>query len=53
MGVQYERLKAKTGGSKSLTHTGWRGGRGYLRRGKWIGDERFVSERGECASVKL
>ena len=26
---------------------------GYLvRRGKWIGGERFVSGRGECASVK-
>ena len=49
----YERLKAKTGGSKSLAHTGWSRGRGYLRRGKWIGGERFVSVRVECASVKL
>ena len=28
-------------------------GRGYLRRGKRIGDERFDSVRGECESVKL
>jgi hypothetical protein len=27
-------------------------GRGYLRRGKWIGGERFVSGRGECVCVK-
>ncbi len=29
------------------------GGRGYLRRGKKIGYERFENVRGECASVKL
>jgi hypothetical protein len=34
----YERLKDKTGGSKSLAHTRWSEGRGYLRRGKRIGD---------------
>jgi hypothetical protein len=26
---------------------------GYLRSGKWIRDEMFVSGRGECVSVKL
>ena len=31
------RLKAKTEGSKNLVHTRWRGGKGYLRRGKRIG----------------
>ena len=39
----YKRLKAKTGGSKNLSHTRWIGG-----SGKWTGGERF----GECASVK-
>ena len=29
------------------------GGRGYLRRGKKIGYERFESVRGECVRVKL
>jgi hypothetical protein len=49
----YERLKAKTGGYKSLAHNRWSGGRGDLSRGKWIGDERFGSGRGhdECAEV--
>jgi hypothetical protein len=32
--------------------TRWSGGRGYLRRGKWRGGERSVSERGECVCVK-
>jgi hypothetical protein len=27
------RLRAKSGGGQSLTHTRWRRGRGYLRRG--------------------
>ena len=38
----YERLKAQSGGSKILSHTRWTGGRGYLRRGKRIGDERSL-----------
>ena len=33
--------KDKTGRSKTLRHTRWIRGRGDLRRGKWIGDERF------------
>ena len=41
MGVGVESLKSKSGGSKSLTHTRWIGGRGYLRRGKKIGYGRF------------
>ncbi len=48
----YERLKPKTGGSKSIVYTRWSGGRGDLRRGKWIGFERFVSGRGEFVCVK-
>jgi len=28
---------------KSHAHTGWSGGRGYLRRGRRIRDERLVS----------
>ena len=43
----------KTGGSKSHTHIWWIGGKGYLRRVKKIGYERFDSVRDECASVKL
>ena len=35
----------KTGGSKSLSHTGWSGGRGYLRRGMRRKDERVESVR--------
>jgi len=34
--------------SHTLGETCQNGGRGYLRRGNWIGDERFVSGRGEC-----
>ena len=26
---------------------------GYVRRGKWIRDEMFVSGRGECICVKV
>ena len=48
----YERLEVKAGGFKALTHR-WSGERGYLRSGKWIGGEIFVSRRGECASEKL
>jgi hypothetical protein len=44
-----ERLKAKTGGSKSLAHTGWSGGREDLRIGTRISGERFESVRGDCA----
>ena len=43
-----KRLKAKTGGFKSLAHTGWSGGRGDLRTGTRIRGERFESVRGEC-----
>ena len=62
-----KRLKAKTGGSKRLSHTGWSGGSGYLRRGtRRKGErfgylrrgtrrkgERFESVRGECEILKL
>jgi hypothetical protein len=48
-----KRLKVKTGGSKILAYTRWSGGRGYPRRGKRIGGERFESVRGECSRVKL
>jgi hypothetical protein len=34
----------------SLAHTRGIGGRGDLRRGKWIGGERFGGRRGDCAS---
>ena len=44
----YERLKTKTGGSNSLAHTGWSGGRGDLRIGTRIRGERFEGVRGEC-----
>jgi hypothetical protein len=40
----FKRLKVKTGGSKSLSHTGWSGGRGYLRGETRRKDERFESE---------
>ena len=43
-----ERLKAKTEGSKNLTHTGLIGGRGDLRIGTRIRGERLESVRGEC-----
>ena len=39
-------LRDKSGGGESLTHTRWSVGIGYLRRGKWIRDEKFVSGRG-------
>ena len=42
-----------TGGRRSLTHTRWNGGRGYLRRGKWIGDKRFVSGTGQCTCESI
>ena len=42
-----ERLKAKTGGSKILAHTGLSGGKGDLRIGTRIRGERFESVRGE------
>ena len=38
---------------RRLAHTRWSGGRGYLRREKWIGGERIVRARGECVCVKL
>ena len=41
-----ERQRAKAGGWRSLAHSRWSGGRGYLRRGKWRGCERFVSGSG-------
>ncbi len=37
--------KAKTGRTKSPAHTGWSGGKGYLRRGTTIGGERLRGER--------
>jgi hypothetical protein len=33
---------AKAGGSKILAHTGWSGGRGYLRRGRRMRGEKVV-----------
>jgi hypothetical protein len=39
----------KTGGSKSLTYS-WSEDKGYLRRGKKIGYERFESVRSELFS---
>ncbi len=44
----YERLTAKTEGSKILVHTGLRGGRGEVRIGTMIRGEEFESVRGEC-----
>jgi hypothetical protein len=49
----YERLKTKTGRSKSLTHTRWSGGREYPRRGTKIRYERFDGVRGECERVSV
>jgi hypothetical protein len=37
-----ERLRVEAGGGEFLVHTRWSGGLGYLRRGKWIRDERFI-----------
>ncbi len=48
-----ERQRAKAGGCPSLAHTRCSRGRGYLRKGKSIRGERFVSGMGECVSVKL
>ncbi len=36
-----------------VSYTRWSGGTGYIRRGKCIRDEMFVSGRGECVCVKL
>ncbi len=45
-----ERLRANAGGCESLAHTKVeRGGKGYRRKGKSIGGERFVSGRGESS----
>jgi hypothetical protein len=44
-------LKDKTGGSTSHSHTGWSGGRGYLRRGERIKDKRFESVTGEFVNT--
>ena len=45
-------MKAKTGISKSLSHTGWSGGRGYLRKRTRRKGERFEIVRGECVILK-
>ena len=37
----------------TVAYTRWSEGRGYLRRGKWIGDERFGSGRGEYVDVSM
>ena len=37
----------------TVAHTRWSEGRGYLRRGKWIGGERFGSGRGEYVRVSM
>ena len=41
--VRDSRVRGTSGGCESLTHTRWIGGMRYLRRGKWIRDEMFVS----------
>ncbi len=46
------RPKVKVEEVKCHTYTRWRGEMGYLRRGKWIRDERFGSGKGECVFVK-
>jgi hypothetical protein len=38
---------AKAGGGETLARTRLGGGMGYLRKGTWIRDEKFVSERCE------
>jgi hypothetical protein len=40
-------------GGESLPHTLWSGGIRYLRRGKWIRDEMFVSGMGEYVCVGM
>ena len=40
-------------GGESLPHTLWSGGIRYLRRGKWIRDEMFVSGRVQCVGGML
>jgi hypothetical protein len=45
-------LTKKKENGKSLSQSRWIGGWGYIRRGKWREDEKFVSGRGECVSVK-
>ena len=45
--VTSERRRGTDVGGESLTHTRWSGGRGYLRRGKWIRDEKCVIGRDE------
>ena len=37
-----KRLRVEAEGDENLTHSRWSGGMGYLRRGKWIRDEKFV-----------
>ena len=49
--MRAEELKLE--GVKASHTLRWSGEMGYLRRGKWIRDERFVSGRGESVSVKL
>jgi hypothetical protein len=52
----YERLKAKTEDLFiCLAHTRWRGPRGRIPKEREVDRrlERFVSGRGQCASVKL
>ncbi len=49
-----ESLRAKDEG-ENLTHTRWSGGMGYLRRVKWIRDEKFffLGRECECVIVKI
>jgi hypothetical protein len=57
------RLKAKTRGSKSLSHTRWSGGREYLEReedrrrdtsfGEFIQNKKRVKVRGENVTLEL
>ena len=49
----YERLKTKTEGSKSLSHSGLIGEKGDLGIGTRRRDESFESLRCECVTVKL
>jgi hypothetical protein len=50
-GCRFSERSSTEGGGEILTHTRCSGGIGYLRSGKWIRDEKFMSERGECVCV--
>ena len=48
-----KRLRAEAGGGESLAHKVERVKMKYLRRGKWIRDEKFASGRGQCVFMKI